>query len=192
MSSETVVPKIVELFEAACAKQFDNLGAYIKKADDNLHGFDSQETFVTTSITAQSEDLILVLYVSVSEVFLLETMPMMSFEGGDIVPYQEDWCMELANRFLGDLKNQLVSLGCEMRMGLPCLSDSKIKDIHSAEGYEIAQRVFVVDSHLLAQLHNLTTVFCLQINLLNEKLDFVEDDDVDDEDCFDIGELEHL
>jgi hypothetical protein len=192
MNGATIESQIVGLFEAVCSRQFGNLGAYIKKSGEDIEQLSGKEGFVSAAIDAQSEDLCLLLYLSVPEAFLRETMPTIDLGDGCIVQYQEDWCMELANRFLGDLKNQLILQNCVMKMGLPKLLDSGLAGIELKDDYVVSNRMFEVDSHLLAQLHDLPVAFSLQVKLINKQLEFSEDDDEFDEDCFEIGELEHL
>ena len=193
MSGSNIVPKVVALFEASCARQFQNLGAYIKQSDHDFLRSTSMDGFVSVRISADSEDLSIQLCLSVPGAFLRETMPVIEVDNDSIVLYQEDWCMELANRFLGDLKNQLLSYNCLVRMGLPKLIDDTVDNVSVPAEYESVERLFLIDSHLLAQIHNLPLAIRLHVNQLNKDLVFDEREaGLDDDDCFEVSELEHL
>jgi hypothetical protein len=191
-----VVPRVLELLDTTCAKQFESLGCFIKSVDDDLSCIGSLEDFVSVSIQAQSDDLSLSLYLSVPGAFLRETMPLVDAQNSEIVQFQEDWCMELANRFLGRLKNKLISHRCVLMMGLPKLYvegelalelDSKL----TQSEHKCFERLFTIDSHLLGPVHDLPVVARLFIDLNNPEL-MLNDYEDEDEDWFDESELEHL
>lgn len=191
-----VVPRILELLDTTCAKQIESLGCYIKSVDEDLSDIVSLDDFVSVSIKAQSEDLSLHFYLSVPGAFLRETMPVIDAQNSDIVQFQEDWCMELANRFLGRLKNKLISHRCVLMMGLPKLYaegelSMELESVRANAEHNFFERLFKVDSYLLGPVHNLPIVARLMIDLANPDL-VLSDYEDEDEDWFDESELEHL
>ncbi|KZY30052.1 MULTISPECIES: hypothetical protein [unclassified Oleiphilus] len=99
--------------------------------------------------------------------------------------------MELANRFLGDLKNQLLLHHCILRMGLPKLCQDELLELDAPVDYEVHERLFLVDSHLLAQIHDLPIVCRLLIKQTNKEMIFAEvSEGLEEEDWFEESELE--
>ncbi len=192
MGDVQVVPRVIELFELSCKKQIENLGAYIKNTDIDLQRLTTLDGLVSASIEAGSEDLSILMYLSVPGALLRETMPTVDAQNENIYQYQEDWCLELANRLLGDLKNQLLSHHhCILRMGLPKLCQDDILDIEKPVDCEVCDRLFLLDSHLLAQIHNLPVVCRLFVKKINKGMVFAESlSPSEDEDWFEEGELE--
>ena len=197
MAELQVIPRVLDLLDSACAKQFEVVGSYIKGSETDLSTLTTLDGNVTVSIGASSDDLSLQLYLSVPSIFLRETMPSIEVQNSDMVQYQEDWCMELANRFMGRLKNKLVSHLCVLRMGLPKLIPDAGLDLGLdlgqglEPGAEIHDRIYLVDSHLLGPVHDIPVVCRLLVKPLNEAFQLSDYED-EDEDWFDESELEHL
>jgi hypothetical protein len=156
--SEQTKQLIINIFDAACVKQFQSLGCEIGEARRGSH---SNEVMVSY-ITAGSEDLTISLLLKTPRLLLAQTMPIVDFERISDPKFQEDWNCELANRFLGRIKNSLVEYNCRLDIGLPeslqaselkhfkCIGDEVIR--HFAVSNELIDSV--LDCHLYLDVHN--------------------------------------
>ena len=95
--------RIVELFDSACIKQIESLGCDIERVDVLAHS----EEVLRAYIEATSEDISVMLCLNVPKALLVHTMPASLGEGDADI--ERDWVLELSNRFLGRLKNKLIS-----------------------------------------------------------------------------------
>jgi hypothetical protein len=189
---EIVIPRVVELFDSTCEKQLESMECQSKE----LEAIDydravSKETVVTVYIDAASDDLDLKLYLTASRSFLASTMPIMDACESLAAEFEEDWCLELANRFLGRLKNKLVSHNCILKMGLPKLSSDDLGSLYVGAGVERVERLFEKND----EGDNGGSPRQILCNLLIEKTNkelILDDYEDEDEDWFDESELEHL
>ena len=180
-----VVGRIIELFDSTCSKQFESMSCDIHLLD--IADFQHRKNLVCSLIECQSDDVQLALVISATRGFLDNTMPVIDEQQLSIAEGQSDWCLELANRFLGRLKNKLLSHGCSLNMGLPklieCGSESKAMPSSDSK----VTRVFQINSSDEESL-----ICCyLRISLLSDKV-ALDDYEDEDEDWFDESELQHL
>lgn len=149
---------ITEIFDAACVKQFESLGCQIQVTDKGSYSSEVMASY----ITAGSDDLTISLLLKTPRLLLAQTMPIVDVDRiGDPV-FQEDWNCELANRFLGRIKNSLVEYNCRLDIGLPeVMSASDLKHFN-CDGEEIVRHFAisseltdsVMDCHLFVEIHN--------------------------------------
>jgi len=120
--NKPIVSLITRLFDAACINQFESMGCEIREVENPSTSFEVMSAF----IQAQSSDLQLGLLLKTSRLLLVQTMPLLDMESINDPSYQEDWNLELSNRFLGRLKNKLLPYGCRLNIGLPIVPDENL------------------------------------------------------------------
>lgn len=180
-----VIERVIELFDSTCEKQFESMHCDIIKLSDAE--YKNLNDAICTSIDCYSEDINICLKISADTGFLRDTMPMSIDGEQNVEPFLQDWCLELANRFLGRLKNKLLSHDCVLKMGLPSLVDCSAKRESLNEEKVSFEQVFqIVDSNKTNQIQ-----CALFIDLLNAEM-VLEDYEDEDEDWFDESELQHL
>jgi hypothetical protein len=180
-----VFERVVELFDSTCVKQFESMHCEIRSLEDS--SFKSEDSSISVSIDCHSDDIKLTLILSATKGFLVNTMPIIGGQRFDSVPFQKDWCNELANRFLGRLKNKLLDHGCSLKMCLPLLLDSSLGESKVENADFLTSRVF----QIVGSEENNQIQCSLFIDLLNADMQF-EDYEDEDEDWFDESELQHL
>ncbi len=160
-----IVRSVTELFDQACTEQFEALGCQTESVSGESHAHESMASF----IVAGSEDLSICLVLKAPRVLLAQTMPIVDLERINDPVYQEDWNGELANRFLGRLKNKLVEFDCRLKIGLPeLLTESELKHF-KGDGQEVV-RHFAISSELTESV-----VDCfLYIDVLNPSLNLTQ------------------
>lgn len=168
--------RIIELFDSACIKQFESLGCEVEGVGLLAHSGDIHRAY----IEATSEELSVMLCLNVSRKLLLQTMPTVGSADESLI---KDWILELANRFLGRLKNKLISHSCVLKMGLPqfCADDQAQKSL---------QNKFVQTARYF-EINNEVVECCLFIDISDDAEALSEYED-EDEDWFEESELEHL
>jgi len=193
VETDQVIPRIIELFDSACISQFESMGCDIKSVDGTSISTERQNDskLVTSYIEAASEDLSVKLFLTSPRALLTETMPVVEDLSLSTEQFQEDWNLELANRFLGRLKNKLVDHGCSLQMGIPlkCLDAEARKEMQFDA--EKVVRFFQVSLWSAGVLKSDVIDCCLFIRLMSEGL-ALEDHEDEDEAWFDESELEHL
>lgn len=189
----TVVERVVELFDSTCIKQFESMNCDIYPLNQNDVGLSSRKDLeaVCAHIDCDSEDLNIRLLVQATKGFLVKTMPLIGGQRIELVSFQEDWCLEIANRFLGRLKNKLVSHECFLKMGLPELCRDAQHETLQKQLDACATRVFHIkggpDSG--ADVEIIECTLFVDLKRADLQIDDYEDED---EDWFDESELEHL
>tara|TARA_R110001592_G_scaffold363208_1_gene681372 strand:+ start:3617 stop:4168 length:552 start_codon:yes stop_codon:yes gene_type:complete len=180
-----VFERVIELFDSTCDKQFESMQCDIHSLDSA--SFELNDDSVCADINCYSDDLRLDFSIIASKGFLMKTNPLIeSFDLGSI-SFQKDWCLELANRFLGRLKNKLLDHGCSLKMGLPVLIEcSSDQEGVSTEDNSVS-RVFQTENN--AGCHQVKCT--LKVQQLNPQLELLDYED-EDEDWFDESELQHL
>jgi hypothetical protein len=156
--SERTKKQITEIFDAACIKQFESLGCKVQVTNKGSYSSEVMASY----ITAGSEDLTISLLLKTPRLLLAQTMPIVDIERIGDPEFQEDWNNELANRYLGRIKNGLLEHGCRLDVGLPeILSASDLKHFTCAgdeivRHYSIASELTdsVMDCHLYIDIHN--------------------------------------
>ena len=113
--NEHAIKRITDVFDAACIKQFESLGCAVELTDRASYSSEVMASY----ITAGSEDLTISLLLKTPRLLLAQTMPIVDIERIDDPEFQEDWNNELANRYLGRLKNSLLEYDCCLDIGLP-------------------------------------------------------------------------
>lgn len=110
--------RIREVFETTCIELFRSLNCDVVRVEqctDSLHGAP------LSYIDAGSDDIEVVIVLRAPLQVLSITYP--KFESDHILSVSEekleDWISELANQLVGRFKNQLLSLGCPLQIGLP-------------------------------------------------------------------------
>ncbi len=184
-----VVERITDLFDTTCAKQFESMRCGIVDAESPK--FDAYEDVNCITIECTSEDLKLRLKLSANKSFLTNTMPAISGQNLDSLAYQKDWCLELGNRFLGRLKNKLLSHGCVLAMGLPSLISYSSMNIDDESSADVVRRVFEIASSDKESAQKGVIECVLLIHILGSEV-ALDDYEDEDEDWFDESELHHL
>jgi len=184
MACNDVVQHIVELFDATCISQFESMGCTVKRVDKPS----SWGGFLTAHIAAVSEDLNLKLILNAPSPLLAQTMP--SGEGYSVADpeLQRDWLLELANRFVGRLKNKLVDHGCVLKMGIPGMLGSDEQRYKYAQN--ISQDKIVRCFEVAGDIASDVLECRLYIDVVNESLTILEH--VEDDDQIQEGVLESL
>jgi len=168
--------RIIELFDSTCIKQFERLGCDITKVASQGESGGVLRAY----IEAFSEDVKVMLCLSVPRQLLIETMP---GDGDGDESMLVDWVLELSNRFLGRLKNKLVGHGCYLKMGLPKFCIDAVVQQSLQDKYTQAGRYFEVNNKIME--------CCLYLDVSNKAESLSEYED-EDEDWFEESELEHL
>lgn len=143
------------------------------------------DSSICSSISCFSDDIAMTLTIAVDKGFLVNTIPMIGGQRLDTLSFQKDWCLELANRFLGRLKNKLLSHNCTLSMGLPVLID--VSEYRKLAPHSDISRFFEIDG--LGQEHQIRCI--LSVNMLNDEM-VLDDYEDEDEDWFEESELDHL
>lgn len=188
-----VVERVVELFDSTCMKQFESMNCDIfplLHEEQSLSSRGELDT-VTTVIQCASEALTIRLLVQASKGFLIKTMPLIGGQRIELRSFQEDWCLEIANRFLGRLKNKLLSHGCQLQMGLPEMCSDVQQEIQRHQLDVCARRVFQIANGPVSGA-DVELVECVLFIDLKDKSLQIDDYEDEDEDWFDESELEHL
>ena len=169
--------RIIELFDSTCIKQFESLGCDVERVESLEHS----NKVLRSYIEATSEDLSVMLCLNAPMTLLLQTMPLNS--GVDNENLSRDWLLELSNRFLGRLKNKLISHNCVLKMGLPqfCINEEAQQSLQGK--FVQALRYFKINNQVME--------CCLFIDISEDAKSLSEYED-EDEDWFDESELEHL
>lgn len=180
-----VISRVVELFDSTCVKQFESMKCDIRS--EKIDALYDMEAAICAFISCYSDDLEINLIISASEGFLASTIPLTGGQRLESESFLKDWCLELANRFLGRLKNKLLSHGCTLSMGLPILVVGHDMATRMANAHPAASRAFKnVLPNAEHQIH--CDLFVKELNP-DFSLDDYEDED---EDWFDESELQHL
>jgi hypothetical protein len=179
METVPLIPRIIELFDSTCIKQFESLGCDMERVSQA----DGSNDLLAADIEAVSNDLRLKLHLSVPKSLLLQLLPAGSGVQLQDQSLLDDWILELSNRFLGRLKNKLVSHDCSLQMGLP--SAYVVSEVAPVlrDGEEQVLRFFEINKQTMA--------CCLSIEVLKPDLSLSEYED-EDEDWFEESELVHL
>lgn len=188
-----VEERIVELFDSTCIKQFESMNCDIYPLNQSDLGVSSRQDLepVCAVIDCDSEDLTIRLLVQATKGFLVKTMPLIGGQRIELVSFQEDWCLEIANRFLGRLKNKLVSHGCYARMGLPAICRDAQHETLQNQLDARASRVFHIQNGPVSGADVEIIECTLFVNLKRAELQ-IDDYEDEDEDWFDESELQHL
>lgn len=156
--SDQAKKQIVEIFDAECIKQFESLGCKVRITDRGSYSSEVMASY----IAAGSDELSISLLLKTPRLLLAQTMPIVDIERIGDPEFQEDWNCELANRYLGRIKNALLEHGCRLNIGLPeVLSDADLKHF-SCDGDEIVRHYSiaseltdsVMDCHLFIHVIN--------------------------------------
>jgi hypothetical protein len=164
--SEQAKKRVVDIFDAACIKQFESLGCTVQITDRS--SFSSE--IMASYITAGSDDMTISLLLKTPRLLLAQTMPIVDLERIGDPEFQEDWNNELANRFLGRIKNGLLEYGCRLNIGLPeVMSSSDLKHF-TCEGEEIVRHYSIA-----SELTDSVMDCHLYVNVLNDALSLSEE-----------------
>lgn len=188
-----VVERVIELFDSTCIKQFESMSCAIHPLyqAESTSGMHSATETISSVIDCRSDDLEICLLLNASKGFLVKTMPLIGGQRIELVSFLEDWCLELSNRFLGRLKNKLLSHGCNLQMGLPeiCRDVTYQKFVHQDDS--MVCRVFQIDNDH-GGVSEMEIIECqLFIRMKTPDL-VIEDYEDEDEDWFDESELHNL
>ena len=168
--NKSIVSLITKLFDTACINQFESMGCEIREVDNPSSSFEIMSAF----IQAQSTDLQLGLLLKTSRLLLVQTMPSADLDSINEPSMQEDWNLELSNRFLGRLKNKLVPYGCRLNIGLPIVPDENLILELQGNAQSII-RLFEVSS----EITNSVVECYLFVKMLNDKVTCIDFDAVD-------------
>jgi len=137
MSTKDVIQDIQVLFDLTCSEQLQSL-------NKNIVQFEPTDNEPVISnvyparIDAASSDLKLTLLLRTPKKMLVQTLPPMNEIRPVASSLLQDWTLELSNRIIGHLKNKLVSYGCTLQNGLPCILGSKANLAFKHKGEEVA------------------------------------------------------
>lgn len=178
-----VVARVIELFESTCSRQFESMHCEIHPLSEV--GSRSLESSICASISCFSDDIAITLTIAADKGFLVNTIPMIGGQRLDTLSFQNDWCLELANRFLGRLKNKLLSHNCTLNMGLPVLIG--VSEYQKTALNSDVSKVFQINGAEGAKQIRCT----LSVSMLNNEMVLGDYED-EDEDWFEESELDHL
>lgn len=172
----SILEPLHQLFEETCFDVFDSIQC-------NLQKVDSAKDILAVPcahIDAKSDDLNLKLLLRGPVSILKETYPIQEDKDSIKVQDLEDWISELANRFMGDLKNKLIDYQHYLHLGTPIKQFGLSLKEFAEEGYEAATFNFQSGREVFeCSLHT---------KVLNENLAFEYQEP--EEDPFADGELE--
>jgi len=185
MAEVSITDRIIDLFDATCVMQFESMGCSVLKVENPS----SWTGVLSAHIEAVSEDLSIQLLLIAPSPLLAQTMPVGDGYSVADPDLQKDWLNELANRFLGRLKNKLVSLGCILKIGLPIGGGAVSGEEEYIVGMKEDQivRCFEIAGDIASDVLECR----LYIKLHNEEVKFLELGD-EDESWFREGYLEDL
>jgi hypothetical protein len=166
--SDEIKSQITNCFDQACSDQFKSMGCGFSEVKNLSHA----NEMIASYISAGSDELEVALLLKVPRLLLAQTMPVIDEQSIADIRYQEDWNSELVNRFLGRLKNMLLTYGCRLSVGLPeVLTDTDLN--HYKHAFDGIVRLFEVSSDITCSV-----VECyLNITILNESLSLSMDAD---------------
>lgn len=175
--ARSVLESLHQLFEDTCFDVFESIQCNLKKVDS------AKDVLAVpcAHIDASSEDLNLKLLLRGPVSILRETYPVQDSSSESIrVQDLEDWISELANRFMGDLKNRLINYQHYLQLGTPIKQFGlSVKDF-AEDGFEAVTFNFQSGREVFeCSLHT---------KVLNENLAFEYQEP--EEDPFADGELE--
>ncbi len=112
---EATLEPLNTLFTESCADVFISLNCDVYKIEGERPNLDAPCVF----IDASSEDITLTLLLRGPLNFLKKTYPMQNALESFQTEALYDWLSELANRFMGDLKNKLIPFDHTLQIGIP-------------------------------------------------------------------------
>lgn len=115
LSPEVQLQPLFELFEQSCLEVFESLGCQAVKVDQ----LDPESNAPGAWIDSASEDLQMTLCLRGPISIIEQTHP--AVHRGDSIAQADldDWIGELANRFMGQLKNKLLVYDHCLKIGMP-------------------------------------------------------------------------
>ena len=128
----SILDPLYQLFEETCFDVFDSIQCNLKKVDS------AKDILAVPCayIGASSEDLSLKLLLRGPVSILRETYPLGAAKEAIDVQDLEDWISELANRFMGDLKNRLINYQHYLELGTPIKQFGLSVKEFAEDGYE--------------------------------------------------------
>ena len=165
------------LFEDTCFDVFESIQCNLKKVDSA-----SDILAVPCAyIEASSDDLSLRLLLRGPVSILRDTYPIQDEKGAIRAEDLDDWISELANRFMGALKNKLIDYQHYLQLGTPIKQFGLSVSDFAMEGYDAVTFNFQSGREVFeCSLHT---------KALSSELQFIYQQ-VDDDSLFDDGELE--
>jgi len=115
MANEQQLEPLYELFETSSAEVFESLGCQASRVASAPEKLEVPCAY----IEARSEELHIVLLLRGPVEFLEQTHPNIDQAKGVSVQDLDDWISELANRFMGSLKNKLLVYDHRLKLGTP-------------------------------------------------------------------------
>lgn len=112
---EHILAPLYEQFTESCADVFVSLNCDVLKVEDDRPNLDIPCAYVE----ATSEDIELTLLLRGPLNFLKQTYPLQNSIQAVQADDLYDWLSELANRFMGDLKNKLIPFDHTLKIGIP-------------------------------------------------------------------------
>ena len=177
-----VLVTLHNLFESSCFEVFESLQCQLEKVDQTHNTLAAP----TASIEATSNDINIKLVLRGPVSILKKTYPAKE-DLQKIKPDElDDWLSELANRFMGHLKNKLLPYEHTLQLGIPVKQESEHSESALSKGvlgenfqsltlyFDIASEVFECSLHT---------------QILNKDISFTYNQTNDDSETDD-GELE--
>jgi hypothetical protein len=114
-SNVEILRPLHALFESTCVEVFESLHCTLKKVDQ----VEKVVSVNCSYINASSDEIALTLLLRGPISILKKTYPIKD-NVESIKPAElDDWISELANRFMGSLKNKLISYEHSLQLGIP-------------------------------------------------------------------------
>ncbi|TNC82214.1 MAG: hypothetical protein C9356_04145 [Oleiphilus sp.] len=137
LSPEVQLQPLFELFEHSCLEAFESLGCQAVKVEQ----FIPKTNAPCAWIDSASEELQMTLCLR-GPVSIIEQTHPASHRGASIMQADlDDWIAELANRFMGQLKNKLLVYDHRLKIGVP--QSCQALDLHEFQSRgDVSRRLF--------------------------------------------------
>lgn len=165
---EYILTPLHELFADSCADVFVSLNCQVEKIGDERPNLD----IPCAHIEARSDDLELTMLLRGPINFLKETFPIKEQLKSIQAEELYDWLSELANRFMGDLKNKLIPFDHTLKIGIPKKEFGLDVEHFSLDGYHAYTLIFDIGGDLFE--------CALYTKLFNDDIVFIQHEVVSD------------
>jgi len=176
-SQETQLQALHELFESTCHEVFESLECQIEK----VNGSKKVLTVPCAYINAASEDIKMTLLLRGPISILKKTFPVKDNIETIIPEELDDWISELSNRFMGCLKNKLISYEHLLILDIPIKRFGVDVENFLPAGYQS----FVLHFNIANEVFECS----LHTKILADNIEFTYNESADESDTND-GELE--
>ena len=159
---EHTLTPLHELFTESCADVFVSLNCQVEKVGDERPNLNVP----CAHIEANSDDIELTLLLRGPINLLKETYPMKEQLQSIQAEELYDWLSELANRFMGDLKNKLIPFDHTLKIGIPTKEFGLDVEHFLPDGYHAYTLIFNIGGDFFE--------CALYSKLLNDEVVFIQ------------------